>query len=98
MSTLIRVGAANIVCGVKNAYETVEILSENLNNLMAEHPEFGSNMLLEKHSGGKVKKSTAHRIRTKQSACDISTLSGIAQTFGLVPWQLLIPGLDPKNR
>lgn len=41
MSTLIRVGAANIVCGVKNAYETVEILSENLNNLMAEHPEFG---------------------------------------------------------
>lgn len=47
MSTIIRVGAANIVCGVKNAYETVEILSENLNNLMAEHPEFGSNMLLE---------------------------------------------------
>jgi transcriptional regulator with XRE-family HTH domain len=41
--------------------------------------------------------STATRIKQQGTAVGIDRLEMIARAFGLATWQLLVPGLDPKN-
>lgn len=41
--------------------------------------------------------STATRIKQQKHATGIDKLDLIARRFGLATWQLLVPGLDPKN-
>lgn len=42
-------------------------------------------------------KSTVERVTAGDVACRLDTLAELADIFDLEPWQLLIPGLDPKN-
>lgn len=97
VSTRLRVATVNIIAAVPNPYSTREILAKNVKRLMQINPEMSSNVMVEERSGGKVKKSTLDRIRNQSSACDIDTLSRVADAFGLLPWQLLLPDLDVKN-
>lgn len=97
LSTLKRVSHWNNVPVVQNAYETKNILAANVEALMAQSLNLTSNILVETHSKGTVKKSTLQRIRAKKSACDIATLANLAKVFELAPWQLLLPELNVSN-
>jgi transcriptional regulator with XRE-family HTH domain len=69
-------------------------LAVNLRALMAATPELGSNPKL----GAKTKLgvSAISRLVNGHNAT-IETLDRLAEAFQLQVWQLLMPGLDPKN-
>lgn len=69
-------------------------LAENLRVLMAATPELGSNPKL----GAKTKLgvSAISRLVNGHNAT-LDTLDKLADAFHIQVWQLLMPGLDPKN-
>lgn len=44
-----------------------------------------------------VGNGTIQRIKTAEVACAIDTLHAIARAFELEAWQLMVPGIDPRN-
>ncbi len=73
--------------------DTKKILAANLNALIATHPEFNSNPKVAKRS--KVGLGTVGRIRNAEVSATLDSVAALAEAFGLEPWQLLVPGLDP---
>lgn len=47
-------------------------------------------------AGYKVGQTTVGRVERAVHAADVDTIEAIAHGLGVDPWQLLVPGLDPK--
>lgn len=71
------------------------VLAENLVRLMDTHPKLKSNPLLAKEAG--IGSGTVSRIRNGEVSANLETLSRLAAAFDVMPWQLLVPGIDPSN-
>ena len=70
-------------------------LWQNLEALMKHR--YGSSNLTKLAAESGFAQSTATRIKQQGTAVGLDKLEMIARTFGLATWQLLVPGLDPKN-
>lgn len=71
-----------------------DIVAANLESLM-EDRAISSDNALAKLAG--VNQKTVWRILNKRQSPTVGTMEKLAKPFGLQAWQLLIPGLDPKN-
>ena len=71
------------------------VLAENLRALMQTHSPPLSGRELGKAAN--VDPKTVTRILAQQHAANIDTLASLAAVFHLLPWQLLVPGMDPHD-
>jgi transcriptional regulator with XRE-family HTH domain len=92
-SHLFRADGQNAAMGSSKEQNPRTVLARNLKKLM-DHGELNRSQLGVK-SG--VSHTTISRVLKESHAPDLDTLSGIAHVFGLLPWQLLVPHLDPTN-
>ena len=77
-----------------------ETLAENLRNLMGAHHTLKTTTAVERATeayGLKVGKSTIDRALKCQTTLNLDYIDVIARVYGLDAWQLLTPGLAPKN-
>ena len=77
-----------------------EVLAQNLDALMQASVHYRTTIALEKATdeiGLKVGKSTIDRALKCQTTLNLDYIEVIAKVFGLDPWQLMTPGLRPKN-
>lgn len=44
-----------------------------------------------------VAQATIGRLLTGETSATVDTIYGVAKSFGLESWQLLVAGMDPKN-
>ena len=70
-------------------------VADNLTLLMKSSNAAGSDEKLARRSG--VGRGTVQRARRGEVSLSIGNLERLADAFGLEPWQLLIPGLEPGN-
>lgn len=77
------------------ASSTAKVLGENLAALMAAHPELNSNPKLAAKT--RLGTGTISRLRNGMVDANLDTLERMATAFGVAPWQLLVPGIDPTN-
>jgi transcriptional regulator with XRE-family HTH domain len=82
-------------CGMTKARSSRQTLSENLKALMAAH--LSLNTFAKIVAAGGPTNGTLDRIRRMESGASIDQLDNLAKVFGLEPWQLLVPDLDPTN-
>ena len=76
------------------------IVSDNLQTLMDWKPSLGSTLAIERATerhGCKVGKSTVDRMKHGTTPVNLDYLEAIAAVFGFDCWQLLVPGMDPRN-
>lgn len=73
----------------------LEVLAENLEALRIAARDLNTQPKIAKKAGFDQK--TAWRIFNKVNEPTLEQLSKFAKAFGLQPWQLLVPGLDPIN-
>ena len=71
------------------------VLAANINTLMEANVALESNPKLAKRA--QIGIGSVARIRNAQTDITLDTLTKLADAFDLQPWQLLVPGLDPKN-
>lgn len=71
------------------------IVADNLRALMAAHPHLDTLDKITAQGGGS--NGTLDRIRRGASSCRLDALADVAKVFGIEPWQLLVPRLDPHN-
>ena len=71
------------------------ILADNLNALLKTRDGPNSEIGLAKKSG--VGQATIGRIRKRQGAAKIDTVSKLAKAYGLEGWQLMVAGMNPTN-
>jgi len=76
-------------------YTSRQILATNLKALMASHPALDTFKKIVE-AGGPTN-GTLDRIRRMESGASIDQLDTLAKVYGLEPWQLLVPNLDPTN-
>lgn len=62
---------------------------------MKANPELGSQPRVGKRS--KIDQRTVGRILNCENSPTLKQIDALAEAFGLLPWQLLVPGLDPEN-
>lgn len=77
-----------------------ETLAANLRALMAANPALGTTTAVEKATeanGMKVGKSTVDRLCKGKTPVNLDYIEVLALVFHLDPWQLMVPGLDPKS-
>jgi transcriptional regulator with XRE-family HTH domain len=74
---------------------TIRILSGNLRTLMKASETLSTQRKLGLASG--IDQRTVGRILNGEHSPQLKQIEAIAQAFDLMPWQLLIPNLDPKN-
>lgn len=72
-----------------------ETVAANLQRLMEDHVELRTQSALARRS--KVPQRTIGRIVNKEVTASLDVLEALAKPFDLQPWQLLVPGIDPKN-
>lgn len=78
-----------------NFSKSASVLAANINRLMGSTVALESNPKLAKRADIGI--GSVARIRNAQTDITIDTLTKLAEAFDLQPWQLLVPGLDPKN-
>ena len=71
------------------------VLSTNLKSLMQASEDLRTQAAIGKRCG--IDQRTVGRILNEEHSPQLKQIEAIASAFGLLPWQLLIPGLDPKN-
>ena len=71
------------------------VLSTNLKALMQASEDLRSQAALGKKCG--IDQRTVGRILNEEHSPQLKQIEAIANAFGLLPWQLLVPDLDPKN-
>lgn len=71
------------------------IIADNLKRLMAHHPALDTLPKITKAGG--PPNGVLDRIRRQESACRVDSLAQLARVFGLQPWQMLVPDLDPAH-
>lgn len=81
---------------MKNQPRLTQILAENVNRLMAEKPELGSNIRLEKASG--IGHSTINRILNAQVSTTLDKVEALAGAFRVEPIDLLTDSRAAKPR
>lgn len=72
-----------------------QVLAENVAALMRSRPDLATDAQLRRRAklgGGQI-----DGIRKGTKAATIDTIERVARAFGLEPYQLLVPGLDPDN-
>lgn len=77
-----------------------EILATNLKALMERNPRFKSCPAVERGTtelGHKIGRTTVQQVLDGKTPFNLDHLHALSQLFGLDPWQLLTPGMDPKN-
>lgn len=82
----------NAAMGIKQKNPRA-VLASNLKALMA-HGDTNQSQLGKRAD---IAQSTIGRILREKHAPDLDTLHALGQAFGLTPWQLLVPNLDPSN-
>lgn len=76
-------------------YEPRAVLAKNLAALRKAHPDLSGQRKLAKKAG--IGEGSVWRAAKGGVGVSIDTLRALARAFGLQPWQLLVPGLDPNN-
>ena len=71
------------------------VLSTNLRMLMEASLDMRSQAALGKKCG--IDQRTVGRILNEEHSPQLKQIEALASAFGLLSWQLLVPGLDPKN-
>jgi len=71
-----------------------QVLADNLKRLMEHYPALNSENKVAK--AGRISQRTVNRARNAIQI-KLDSLQGLARAFGLAPWQMLIPDLDPAN-
>ena len=71
------------------------ILWANIKRLMLHH--WGDITLAKLADKAKIGTGGAGRLKAQKSSSRLSTLAKVAGVWGLQPWQLLVPNLDPAN-
>ena len=71
------------------------VLSKNLRTLMETSDGLRTQAALAKRCG--IDQRTVGRILNAEHSPQLKQIEAIAAAFGLQSWQLLVPGLDPKN-
>jgi len=74
---------------------TKATLWENVHALMVKHWGKENQSRLAEVAG--VGLGTIARIKQKQTSVGLDVIERIAEHFHIAPWQLLVPGMDPKN-
>lgn len=75
-------------------FKASEILSENVTRLKDAKPDASSQGKVGKRAG--KSQSTIGRIINEQINCRANTIGDVAEAFNLEPWQILVPGFDPR--
>lgn len=75
---------------------TRDVLAENLKALMAERADRSTLAKIIEASRGRLSNGKLGRIRSASHATDVDALGDLAKVFGMEPWQLLVPNLNPK--
>lgn len=71
------------------------VLSANLKRLMAASEDLRTQAALGKKA--KIDQRTVGRILNGEHSPQLKQIEAIAEAFDLLPWQILVPGIDPKN-
>jgi transcriptional regulator with XRE-family HTH domain len=79
---------------MKQGQQPEKILAANIKMLMEKHVSLNSEAKVAKAGG--LSQRTVNRARNGLQV-RLESLSGLSRAFGLAPWQLLVPGLDPSN-
>lgn len=72
-----------------------QVLADNLNRLM-EH-KYGKDNQSALQRDAKVSQATIGRIMRMEVSAGIINIAKLARAFGLSPWQLTVPDLDPTS-
>ena len=75
---------------------TKKQLCENVSRLM-EH-RYGGENLTRLANEAKFGPGSATRLKEQKTSVGVDLVDKLAKYFGLEPWQLLVPGLDPKAK
>lgn len=81
----------------KKPSRTLAVFSDNLSRLMRQKPETDTTSKVALLTRGKLSYKTIERIVKQEHEPTIETVEAIAKVFGLEPWQMLIPGLQPGD-
>lgn len=76
-------------------YDFRKVLSDNIKNLMQHHDVLNSQSEIARRCG--LPQRTVGRILNGETQANLSSIVGIATAFGIEPWQILVPGLDPSD-
>lgn len=76
-------------------HDAARALAENLRALMNATPDLNSQPKVGKRS--KIDQRTVGRILNCENSPTLKQIDALAEAFGLLPWQLLVPNLDPAN-
>lgn len=83
--------------GMKNPGNIRDVVSANLKALMDSTPDLNTQMKIAEKTKGRVSQRTVGRILDRSVSVTVDHIAELAAIFHLQPWQLLLPGLDPKN-
>ena len=72
-----------------------QVLAENVAALRQRRPDLGGLRAWSKKF--KVGEATLHRILHADAAIKLDAIEAVARGFGIAPWMLLVPELDPDN-
>lgn len=71
------------------------VLWQNVKALM--DARYGKENLTRLAADAKIGPGTATRIKEQKTSVGLDVLEQIGQAFGVEPWQLLVPGMNPSN-
>jgi hypothetical protein len=72
-----------------------EVLSTNLRALMQARPDLGTIKKVATASKSNLSNGKIGRIYAASHTTDIDTLQALSSVFGVEPWQLLVPDMNP---
>lgn len=75
--------------------ESRKVLAQNLQRLMSKRPKLNSNPKISKKADIGI--ATLSRVTRMDGGATLDTITRLATVFGLQPWQMLVPGLDPEH-
>jgi len=76
-------------------HELKSVLWANAQALMVH--KYGTENLTRLAAEAKFGPGTATRIKKAETSVGLDVLEKLAGTFDVEPWQLLVPGMEPKN-
>ncbi len=71
------------------------VLASNLAKLMATSLDMKSQRAVAKRAD--IDQRTVGRILNQEHSPNLDQIAALAEAFGLLPWQMLVPDLDPKD-
>lgn len=74
-----------------------KVIAANLRALMQSHVDLNTQMKIQERTNKRVSQRTVGRILEGSVSVTVDNLADLAHIFGLQPWQMLLPNLDPTN-